>query len=316
VGKRLALVISVGRFADTGLSPFSTERGSRQLGDLLADPAVGGYETQVLVDPAGTELRIAIQQFFASSARDDLRVLYLSTHGLKDESGRLYLAAQDTQRGLLQATGVSAGFVRDAIADSRCRSTVLLLDCSYSGAFPSEFRGVPGPGSGGDPDIGGWGRMVITSSSAHEYAFERTTRSPAPSGSVFTDALIAGLRTGAADLDGDGIIDAEELFNYLRTTILEAHGDNRQTPTKVTTIVGKLIFARSPRSQASTSSQRPVEAETAGGTGTAFSPTAQVRDNTGPNPGPWSPINRSAGRRTPPRTRRTTTSTARPSPAC
>jgi hypothetical protein len=274
VGKRVALVISVEQFADTGLSPLSTEHASRELGGLLADPAVGGYETQVLVDLTNNELRIAIQRFFASADRDELRVLYLRTHGLKDEGGRLYLAAKDTQRDLLAATGVSPGFVRDAIADSRCRSIVFLLDCSYSGAFPSEFRGVPDPTSGADPDIGGSGRMIITSSGAHEYAFEPTTQSPAPSGSIFTNALIEGLRTGAADLDGDGIIDSEELFAYLHATVLDAHGDDGPTPTRVATIVGKLIFAHAPHPRASIP-QRPVVAGTASGTGTAFSPTVQ-----------------------------------------
>ena len=33
--------------------------------------------------------------------------------------------------------------------------------------------------------------------------------------SVFTDAVITGLRTGDADLDGDGLITLDELYDYV-----------------------------------------------------------------------------------------------------
>jgi WD40 repeat protein len=60
------------------------------------------------------------------------------------------------------------------------------------------------------------GRAVLTASSAMEYAFDggaltRDDGNP----SVFTSALVQGLRTGAADRDGDGLISVEELYDYV-----------------------------------------------------------------------------------------------------
>jgi hypothetical protein len=61
--------------------------------------------------------------------------------------------------------------------------------------------------------------VVLTASSATEYSFETPTseqpsqESSAP-GSVFTAALIAGLRDGDADADGNGFITVDEAYTY------------------------------------------------------------------------------------------------------
>jgi len=47
--------------------------------------------------------------------------------------------------------------------------------------------------------------VVLTASTATEYSFEGDpTEAVTPAGSVFTAALVEGLRTGAADTDRDG----------------------------------------------------------------------------------------------------------------
>jgi hypothetical protein len=62
----------------------------------------------------------------------------------------------------------------------------------------------------------GRGRIVLTASSAMEYAFEDAALSQAEGQpSVFTRALVQGLKTGDADRDGDGHISVDELYDYV-----------------------------------------------------------------------------------------------------
>ncbi|MEV4147622.1 P-loop NTPase fold protein [Amycolatopsis sp. NPDC049691] len=286
MAKRAALVISVGKFDDPALSSFSTRRGSRALADLLAAPDIGAYDVQLVEDPTGQEMRVAIHKFFTSARRDALRTLYISSHGLKDDHGRLFLAATDTWLDLLAATtGVSARFLAETIRDSRCRSIVVILDCTYSGAFQNEVSGLRGPSSGIDPDIGRTGWIVIASAGSAEYAFAPIGPSATGSGSVFTDALIEGLREGTADLNADGVIDPEELFDFLHGKVTAAtdQAGHRQTPNKIAALTGKLVFTRAPggHSEDSVLDDRPSSLRA--GTSPEAAPTSEVRTSTAPD---------------------------------
>ena len=70
---------------------------------------------------------------------------------------------------------------------------------------------------------GGRGRAVITASDAMQYAYEGDGLAatgqlaiPGQAGpSVFTSALVRGLRTGEADRDQDGQVALDELYDYI-----------------------------------------------------------------------------------------------------
>jgi hypothetical protein len=86
---------------------------------------------------------------------------------------------------------------------------------------------------------------VLTASSATEYSFEGDQvigfeAQP----SVFSSALVAGLRTGAADLDGDGDISVDELYEYAYREVRRANA--AQEPRKWTFgMAGSFVIARS-----------------------------------------------------------------------
>jgi hypothetical protein len=113
---------------------------------VLAVPGIGGFEVRALVNQPGQLVEEEIEGFFADRKPDDLLVLYLSCHGVKDQDGRLYFAATDTKLQRLAASGISSTFVNEQMANSRSKRVVLLLDCCYSGAFARGFapRGVRG----------------------------------------------------------------------------------------------------------------------------------------------------------------------------
>jgi uncharacterized caspase-like protein len=123
-------------------------------------------------------------------------VLYFSCHGIRDPAGILYFAASTTKANRLAATGISSAFVYDQVERCRSRRIILLLDCCYSGAYLKGHRPRAGDRVTLDPMLGrGW--AVITSSTAIEYSYKIDTSDIAGTAtpSVFTSALVEGLRT-------------------------------------------------------------------------------------------------------------------------
>jgi hypothetical protein len=89
--------------------------------------------------------------------------------------------------------------------------------------------------------------VVLTSSSATEYAFEGSELTQAAGRpSVFTSALVEGLRTGEADLDADGEISVNDLYDYTYRKVRERTPG--QAPMKWSFgVEGDLVVARSVR---------------------------------------------------------------------
>jgi hypothetical protein len=62
--------------------------------------------------------------------------------------------------------------------------------------------------------------------------------------SAFTGALIAGLDTGDADIDGDGLVSVDDAHEYVRHRL--AGHPHRQSPRKWEfDVPGRIVLARS-----------------------------------------------------------------------
>ncbi|MBU0703543.1 MAG: caspase family protein, partial [Chloroflexi bacterium] len=229
-GQRLALIVASSEFSDETLQRLvAPGQDAADLARVLKDGKIGGFDqVQVLANRASYEVRREIETFFANRKRDDLLLLYFSGHGVKDDDGRLYLATSDTRRGLFRSTAVPAAFVNETMTASRSRRQVLILDCCHSGAFA---RGMVAKG-GESVDIHdrfeGRGRVVLTASNATQYAFQGNEIIGEGGRSVFTHYLVRGLETGLADLDGDGWVSLDELYDYVYERVTDE--TPQQTP--------------------------------------------------------------------------------------
>ena len=201
-GARLALVVATATYtADPGLRQLrAPARDAADLAQVLADPGIGGFAVTTVIDQPAQQIRLAVEDFLDGRGTGDLLLVYLSCHGLLDARRRLYFAATDTRKDRLGSTGVEAAWVLDQLEHCRARHQVLILDSCFSGAFAH--------GAKGEADLGlrdrflgqGRGRVVLTASAATEYSFEgEPTDAAVAAGSVFTAALVQGLRTGEAD---------------------------------------------------------------------------------------------------------------------
>jgi WD40 repeat protein len=258
-GPRAALVIATTRYQDSELRQLRAPvHDAEDLADVLGDPRIGAFTVTQVIDQVEGQVRREIDVFLSSRDTDDVVVVYLSCHGVLDRRGRLYFAAADTLKTQLGSTGISSAWLLDQLEDCRARGQVLILDCCFSGAFAHGSKG-------GDAELDlerrlagqGRGRAVLTASRASEYSFEgQALPGAAAAGSVFTAGLVEGLRTGAADADGDGYVSVEEAYRY-------AHGYVRssgasQTPQRwLSGGEGMIVLARNPAGVAVTPAPLP-----------------------------------------------------------
>ncbi|WP_217185364.1 Hsp70 family protein [Streptomyces sp. AC495_CC817] len=248
-----ALIIANSAYDDdhfAGLPAATADAAA--LAEVLRTPDIGGFSVQALVDVPQRPAMRALEAFFAQASRDDLLLLHLSLHGWKDTRGRLHFVMRDTELDYLGSTAISAEVVGDWMGHSRSRRIVVLLDCCYSGAFPMNAlrRDASPPTVDVAEPLAGKGRVVLTASTALQYAYEgeqdvRYSRTPAQP-SVFTSAVVRGLRDGSADLDGDGLISVHELYDYVHEEVRRRIAS--QTPTlSLDSAQGTIYLARSPR---------------------------------------------------------------------
>jgi formylglycine-generating enzyme required for sulfatase activity len=246
---RLALIIANSDFEDEKLCRLKTPiRDAEALAAVLDDPDIGDFDVTLLIDEPEPLVRRRIARLYHRRKRSDLLLLYYSGHGIRDAHGDLYLATRDTEMDIAGATALSASFVRGQIDRSNSRRKVVVLDCCHSGAFAGAKSALGDSVGTEDAFAGsGYGRVILTASDALELSWEGDEWLGEGRPSVFTNFLVEGLRTGKADLDGDGKIVLDELYKYVYERVMTS-GYAKQTPHRwAQQVEGQIVVARSPR---------------------------------------------------------------------
>jgi formylglycine-generating enzyme required for sulfatase activity len=242
-----ALLIATSRYTDKALRALSSALVDvAGLEEVLADPRIGDFDVSTCVDAPWQEWLPRIEGFFSRATRDELLLLYISGHGVKDREGRLYFAATDTSLSLLLSTAISASFIHEVSSNSRSRRILMILDTCFSGAFAkgiikSDVQAV----NAGEYFSAGAGRVVITASNAYQYALAGDSRDMLAQPSLLSRHIIHGLRTGEADTDGDGQVSSEDLIKYVEPR-MAAEGELQRPQRWVFGLEGDLIVALNP----------------------------------------------------------------------
>ncbi|MEH2070348.1 MAG: GUN4 domain-containing protein [Nostoc sp.] len=218
---KVALLIGVGEYGN-GLSPLpAAPKDVEAMRQVLENPEIGSFDQVTpLINPERQAMEEAIYRLFANRKKDDLLLLFFSGHGVKDDSGNLYLAAHNTrkeQETLVQPTAVAASYVQNIMSSSRSKRQVVILDCCFSGAFA---QGMTVKDDGSVPvkqQLGGEGRAVLTSSTSTQYSLESQRFDL----SVYTHFLVEGIKTGIADKDQDEAVSIDELHEYASEKVQE-----------------------------------------------------------------------------------------------
>jgi YVTN family beta-propeller protein len=247
VSARAALIVATSTYRDTRLRGLvGAAEDARALASVLQDPQVAGFDVTVLLDEPHHVVGEAIGRFYRDRRRHDLALLYFTGHGIKDDDGRLYFAMTDTNRDSPLFTALSADHISYAMEMCPSRQKVLVLDCCYSGAFPDT-----GSLTKDDAEVHalerfeGRGRAVLTASDATQYAFEGEVPDGGAPQSLFTHYMVRGLRTGEADLDGDGDICLDDLYSYVHDHVTDRVPHQR--PKKLENVEGRIVLGRNTR---------------------------------------------------------------------
>ncbi|MGC1217465.1 MAG: SUMF1/EgtB/PvdO family nonheme iron enzyme [Phormidesmis sp.] len=210
---KFALLIGVSNYAE-GLSALpAAVQDVVAVQRILADPALGNFDdVQLLTDPSRDEMTSGIELWLNERKADDTTLLFFSGHGLKDDRRELYFATSSTRKvgdQLVRSTAMAARSLNDFLRYSRSRQQVVILDCCFSGAFGELVARDDGEIEL-EAQLAAEGRVVLTSTSAVDYAFE----TKAEELSVYTRYLVEGIEKGTADLNGDGFITVDELHQF------------------------------------------------------------------------------------------------------
>jgi uncharacterized caspase-like protein len=240
--RRLALLVATCSYQDVELQQLTAPgHDAEALAEVLCDPDIAGFDVTVKINEPHHVVGQAIGEFYHRCRRDDLTLLYFTGHGLKDDQGRLYLAMTDTRHDQLLFTGLSANQINEAMEASSSRQNLLILDCTFSGAFPIGETPIADSKVHTLQRFEGQGRVVLTASDAIQYSLEGDQVTDEGSGSVFTRFLVEGLTTGEADLDGDGNIALDELYAYAYDHVIAAEPGRH--PQMLEHVEGRIVLA-------------------------------------------------------------------------
>lgn len=253
-GRRYAVLVGVDEYPNGGVTPLTyAVRDANAVGQLLAR---FGADVTVLDNRKATR-RDIVDTLGALRDRvrdEDTVVVFFSGHGATDAGpdGRphYYLIPHDGSTADLQRTALVDDQLEELIGQLPARQVVVLLDACFSGGGTSVIRarGVTKPaGSAASPGRAlieaTSGRVVLTASRPDEPAFEDDQRK----GGLFSSFLVEGL-AGAADVDGDGVVTALELYQFVSPRV-RAYAQREyqvsQTPVlEVRGLSGEIVLAK------------------------------------------------------------------------
>lgn len=225
MGQKIALLIGVSEYGEGLPSLQCPENGVEEMRALLSNPDIGEFNQVVpLVNPNVGEMRSRIEETLIGLSKEDLVLLYFSGHGVKDMYGKFYLTTKDSYKfesgEINQGTAIEAEFVKGALNRCWAERKVVILDCCFSAAFAEGFIGMDDGSIDikaqlGTKELGEKGCCVLTASTSTQYALEQVDEPL----SVYTRYLAEGLRTGGAALEGQTLISARHLHDYVRSQI-------------------------------------------------------------------------------------------------
>jgi hypothetical protein len=213
--KKVALLIGVSECGDY-ISPYPEAANNvAAMERVLQNPNLGAFDSvETLINPDLQTLQKAIEKVFARCGLNDLALLFFSGHGIIDTEGHLYFTTSITARDDFRKTAVPASLVKEQLNINEAERQLVVLDCCYVGAEGCETIGT---GVDIKQELGGRGRTILTSSTATQTSFESGRSNLSP----YTQYLLEGIETGAADQDGAGLIYVREWHNYAKGKVLE-----------------------------------------------------------------------------------------------
>jgi uncharacterized caspase-like protein len=231
-----AVVIGVGQYNSTAIPQLKYSVADAEAFHEVLTGKGGFKKENVLLitdktarKPTLRDLKWALGTFLARSAKkEDLILIFFAGHGAPEVDPRgaepdglaKYLVPSDADPNDLYSTALPMDEFQTIFDRIEAERVVVFLDACYSGAaggrtFASRrTRAARVDEVFLDRLTRSKGRAIITASQASEVSLEV----PELGHGLFTHFLVQGLR-GAADLDRDGIVSLQEVYQYLEQQV-------------------------------------------------------------------------------------------------
>jgi uncharacterized caspase-like protein len=237
---RWAVVIGVGRYESREVPPLAyAVADAEALYQMLIGP--GGFKKEhvlLLTDrterkPTLRNIKWALGTFLTRSAKkDDTVLVFFAGHGAPEVDPRglerdglaKYLAPADVEPDDLYSTALPMDELQNIFARIEAEKMVVFLDACYSGAAPGGGRTFASKKTRAahvddlflERLARSKGRAIVTASRPAEVSLEV----PELGHGLFTYYLLLGLK-GGADLNRDGIVSLQELYEYLEQQVTQ-----------------------------------------------------------------------------------------------
>lgn len=243
--------------------------------DLIKQFSKTGQYKEVVVESfyneEATKRKIQkAERFLEKAAIDDQIMIYVSTHGVLDDSLNYYLAMYDMDFNNPAEKGLPYEQIDKILDGLNCRNRLVLIDACHSGEVDKSEaivkvenigKNVRRRSKSGSRDMirpkaglrnsftymqelfsnlsNQSGATVISAASGYEFALE----SDEWSNGVFTYAILQGLKDKAADLNEDGIVLISELKWYVVEKVGElTNGQQHPTTRKENDLNDFVIY--------------------------------------------------------------------------
>ncbi|MEE8349789.1 MAG: SUMF1/EgtB/PvdO family nonheme iron enzyme [Acidobacteriota bacterium] len=229
IGERYALLIGISKYANATIDLSFAENDAQSLYDLLLDPEIGAYKKEnirLLVDENATRKNImsSLNSWLGNRVREEDSVLiFYSGHGALGNGNEAYWVTHDADVEDLYASALSNKDISQLIANLSAKRKLTLIDSCFSEATAKKYRAlVP---SDIFEEFQGEGVVTITASTGQEKSVEVGGHG------AFTHHLLEALE-GQGDSNGNGVVELDELWNYLNVKVQKTAADagNKQTP--------------------------------------------------------------------------------------
>ncbi|MEQ1885335.1 MAG: caspase family protein [Bryobacteraceae bacterium] len=231
VPRGYALIVGIGSYKNlpANMQLEFSERDADALYSILISPEGGNFRAENVHRLTGAQATYAnikreLETWLPSVAQEQDRVIiYFAGHGFIS-NGRGYLAPHDLDPNNIPGTGYPMDTLGQ-VAGSRIKAKwkVLLTDACHSGAISPEDTASLNKGL---LDLSS-SMFSMTASRDREQSFE--SKDWGGGHGIFTYYVVKGLE-GEADEQGDGIVTADELGNYVRRNVREVT-NGKQNPT-------------------------------------------------------------------------------------
>jgi sulfatase modifying factor 1 len=227
--ERYALLIGISKYANPDLNLSFAAADAQALSKVLLDPEVGAYKPEnvrLLVDEQATRKNVvsALTTWLGNRVTEDDSVLvFYSGHGALGSANEAYWVTYDADPEDLAASAVSNADIASAIAALPAKRKITLIDSCFSEATAKQFRAlVP---SNVFERFKGTGVVTITASTGQQKSVEVGGHG------AFTYHLLNALQ-GKADANDNGVVELDEIWNYLDERVQKTAADagNKQTP--------------------------------------------------------------------------------------